>query len=183
MVEQPAVNRQAVGSSPTLGAIFFQRTFSEKCRSGGIGRRTGLKILRSLPIVPVRPRSPAPIYGDRLNNVLSATQINNDAGWSSWQLVGLITRRPQVQVLSPQPSNKCRPVGRLFYCLNERMKGLEPTSPAYFTRLQPQCKIRQRKELADCRQVTVGVRWQSHRTLSPQPRKSYGSNSYRFLFA
>ena len=30
-------------------------------RSGGIGRRTGLKILRSLPIVPVRPRSPAPI--------------------------------------------------------------------------------------------------------------------------
>ena len=24
------------------------------------------------------------------------------AGWSSWQLVGLITRRSQVQVLSPQ---------------------------------------------------------------------------------
>ena len=29
-------------------------------RGGGIGRRTGLKIPRSLPIVPVRPRSPAP---------------------------------------------------------------------------------------------------------------------------
>ena len=30
-------------------------------RGGGIGRRTGLKIPRSLPIVPVRPRSPAPL--------------------------------------------------------------------------------------------------------------------------
>ncbi len=28
----------------------------------------------------------------------------NIAGWSSWQLVGLITRRSQVQVLSPQPT-------------------------------------------------------------------------------
>ncbi len=28
-----------------------------------------------------------------------------DAGWSSWQLVGLITRRSQVQVLPPQPEN------------------------------------------------------------------------------
>ena len=27
----------------------------------------------------------------------------NIAGWSSWQLVGLITRRSQVQVLPPQP--------------------------------------------------------------------------------
>jgi hypothetical protein len=26
------------------------------------------------------------------------------AGWSSWQLVGLITRRSQVRVLSPQPA-------------------------------------------------------------------------------
>ena len=29
-----------------------------------------------------------------------------DAGWSSWQLVGLITRRSQVQVLLPQPSEE-----------------------------------------------------------------------------
>ena len=28
--------------------------------------------------------------------------VANVAGWSSWQLVGLITRRSQVQVLSPQ---------------------------------------------------------------------------------
>ena len=30
--------------------------------------------------------------------------LNDDiiAGWSSWKLVGLITRRSQVQVLSPQ---------------------------------------------------------------------------------
>ena len=54
------------------------------CRSGGTGRRTGLKILRDLPLVPVRFRS-------------------------SWQLVGLITRRSQVRVLPPQP-NKYGPL-------------------------------------------------------------------------
>ena len=59
------------------------------CRSGGTGRRTGLKILRDLPLVPVRFRSSAPYI--------------NIAGWSSWQLVGLITRRSQVRVLPPQP--------------------------------------------------------------------------------
>ena len=32
------------------------------CRSGGTGRRTGLKILRDLPPVPVRFRSSAPNY-------------------------------------------------------------------------------------------------------------------------
>lgn len=31
------------------------------CPSGGTGRRTGLKILRGLPLVPVRPRSRAPL--------------------------------------------------------------------------------------------------------------------------
>ncbi len=50
------------------------------CRGGGTGRRTGLKILRSLPIVPVRFRSSAPYK-------------LNIAEWSSWQLVGLITQR------------------------------------------------------------------------------------------
>ena len=60
------------------------------CRSGGTGRRTGLKILRDLPPVPVRFRSSAP-------------NIFNIAEWSSWQLVGLITRRSQVRVLPPQP--------------------------------------------------------------------------------
>ena len=29
------------------------------CRRGGIGRRTGLKILRDINLIPVRPRSPA----------------------------------------------------------------------------------------------------------------------------
>ena len=32
-----------------------------KCRCGGTGRRTGLKILRDLPPVPVRFRPSAPI--------------------------------------------------------------------------------------------------------------------------
>ena len=62
-----------------------------ECRSGGTGRRTGLKILRDLPLVPVRFRSSAPFF------------TLNIAGCSSWQLVGLITRRSQVRVLPPQP--------------------------------------------------------------------------------
>ena len=66
------------------------------CRSGGTGRRTGLKILRDLPLVPVRFRSSAPY-------------LLNIAEWSSWQLVGLITRRSQVRVLPPQP-NKYGPL-------------------------------------------------------------------------
>ncbi len=33
----------------------------------------------------------------------SCTVRPSVAGWSSWQLVGLITRRSQVRVLSPQP--------------------------------------------------------------------------------
>ena len=38
----------------------------DTCRSGGIGRRTGLKIRRSDRIVPVRPRSPVPeIYNGK----------------------------------------------------------------------------------------------------------------------
>ena len=43
------------------------------CRSGGTGRRTGLKILRWLNTVPVRFRSSAPTF-----------KLNNIAGWSSW---------------------------------------------------------------------------------------------------
>ncbi len=34
---------------------------------------------------------------------LKRTMQRIDAGWSSWQLVGLITRRSQVRVLPPQP--------------------------------------------------------------------------------
>ena len=34
-----------------------------------------------------------------------------DAGWSSWQLVGLITRRSQVQVLPPLPFVVCEEAG------------------------------------------------------------------------
>ena len=47
--------------------------------------------------VPVRFRSSAPYF------------LYNIAEWSSWQLVGLITRRSQVRVLPPQP-NKYGPL-------------------------------------------------------------------------
>ena len=43
--------KQGVTGSSPVGPI--------KCRRGGTGRRTGLKILRDLPPVPVRFRSPA----------------------------------------------------------------------------------------------------------------------------
>ena len=65
------------------------------CRSGGTGRRTGLKILRNLYF---RTGS-IPVFGTNFNI----------AEWSSWQLVGLITRRSQVRVLPPQP-NKYGPL-------------------------------------------------------------------------
>ncbi len=42
-------------------------------RSGGTGRRTGLKILRSLKTVPVRFRSPAP--GSAYNVAGSSSQV------------------------------------------------------------------------------------------------------------
>ena len=42
--------KQGVTGSSPVGPI---------CRRGGTGRRTGLKILRDLPPVPVRFRSPA----------------------------------------------------------------------------------------------------------------------------
>ena len=61
------------------------------CRSGGTGRRTGLKILRDL----YSRTGSIPVFGT----------IFNIAEWSSWQLVGLITRRSEVQVLPPQPVN------------------------------------------------------------------------------
>ena len=50
-----------------------------------------LKSCETYTFVPVRFRSSAPYF------------LYNIAEWSSWQLVGLITRRSQVQVLSPQP--------------------------------------------------------------------------------
>ena len=62
-----------------------------RCRSGGTGRRTGLKILRDL----YSRTGSIPVFGT----------IFNIAEWSSWQLVGLITRRSEVQVLPPQPVN------------------------------------------------------------------------------
>ena len=60
MVEHPAVNRQVVGSSPTLSAIILSR-------DGAV-----------------------------------------------WQLVGLITRRSQVQILLPQPCGEVAQLARAF---------------------------------------------------------------------
>ena len=47
-----------------------------KCRSGGTGRRTGLKILRSLPIVPVRFRSSAPLKSEGKTSFFMRKIIN-----------------------------------------------------------------------------------------------------------
>ena len=56
--------QRVIGSSP-IGSIqceaicIYVFAGIEECRRGGTGRRTGLKILRDLPPVPVRSRSPA----------------------------------------------------------------------------------------------------------------------------
>ncbi len=47
------------------------------CRSGGTGRRTGLKILRDLPLVPVRFRSSALIKQYRGVEQLAARRAHN----------------------------------------------------------------------------------------------------------
>ena len=97
MVEQPAVNRQAVGSSPTL------RARKKVSRGGGTGRRTGLKILRWLNTVSVRFRFSAPIKKPG----------ENDAGWSS--LVARRAHNPKVGGSNPSPAtikNYIRPCGQ-----------------------------------------------------------------------
>ena len=81
-VERMTVNHDVTGSSPVWGAIFFCSV--EGFPSGQRGRTVN-------PLAPpskVRILLPPPF---------------SIAGWSSWQLVGLITRRPEVRVLLPQP--------------------------------------------------------------------------------
>ena len=80
-------------------------------RSGGTGRRTGLKILRGLNFVPVRFRSPAP-------NVFSKLNI---AGWSS--LVARRAHNPKVVGSNPAPAPKKMSwtlVRDIFCCARDR---------------------------------------------------------------
>ena len=44
--------------------------------------------------------------------------VRNDAGWSSWQLVGLITRRPEVRVLPLLKLLRARIYSCSFFCYN-----------------------------------------------------------------
>ena len=41
-------------------------------------------------------------------------RAEDDAGWSSWQLVGLITRRSGVQIPPPQPHGSIAQLARAF---------------------------------------------------------------------
>ncbi len=90
MAEQPAVNRQVVGSSPTLGAIFT------KC--AGV-----VELVDTWDLKSYEKR-----FSYRFESGLRYHFVNqsNDAGQSRWQLVGLITRRSGVQVPLPQPLEK-----------------------------------------------------------------------------
>ena len=67
MVEHSAVNRGAVGSSPTLGAIFYYEMMRVVLNAGvyfsaGVVELADAQDLKSCDrkIVPVRSRSPAP---------------------------------------------------------------------------------------------------------------------------
>ena len=45
---------------------------------------------------------------------LPLVRAEDDAGWSSWQLVGLITRRSGVQIPPPQPYGSIAQLARAF---------------------------------------------------------------------
>src|SRR5690606_14426819 len=66
LVERSAHNRLVPGSSPGGPTRFPMQDYffwdDGKRRGGGIGRRTGLKILGWVTTVPVRFRSSAPIF-------------------------------------------------------------------------------------------------------------------------
>ena len=96
---------------------------SRKCLSGGIGRRTGLKILRALTLVSVQVRPQAPIVWRntqvwlkgpvlktgrsrkwrRGSNPFSSAKFISSRDGAARQLVGLITQRSLVQIHLPQP--------------------------------------------------------------------------------
>ncbi len=59
----------------------------------------------SSPVAGHLAPSPAkkPPFAAHGNLTFPANMLYLGAGWSSWQLVGLITRRSQVQILPPQP--------------------------------------------------------------------------------
>ena len=122
------------------------------CLSGGIGRRTGLKILRdsTLVSVQVRPQAPiimeeypSPVEGIGLENreVVKAAQgfeslflrqlylLSRDG--AARQLVGLITQRSLVQIQLPQPW--FRGVVVYHVCLSRRRSRVQtPSEPPFF---------------------------------------------------
>ena len=56
-------------------------------------------------------------YSSRVQ--ITATVLNfAPRGGAVWQLVGLITRRSQVQILSPQPDNEARTRNRPGFCVS-----------------------------------------------------------------
>ena len=127
-----------------------QQSAKRICRSGGTGRRTGLKILRWLNTVPVRFRSSAPSIYDRNGFI---------AGWSSWQLVGLITRRSQVQVLLPQPINMAEQLSWLEHSVHTRgVVGSSPISATIYAEVAEQADA---QDLKSCGSDTVPVRFRS----------------------
>ena len=94
-----------MSSSLTSGANLKRGTclasvFQER-RDGGIGRRTGLKIPRSLPIVPVRPRFPAPTLGKPIG---IASGITNKYRRGVEQFVARRAHNPEVRGSSPLPA-------------------------------------------------------------------------------
>lgn len=58
------------------------------------------------------------------NRKISPTFVPQIAGWSSWQLVGLITQRSQVRVLSPLPRKIAR--GIWLFSFYSGVFGLRP---------------------------------------------------------
>ena len=112
MAEHPAVNRQVVGSSPTFGAIAEVAELADAQDLKSCEQR----------------------YSYRFDSGLRH-QYHNDAEWSSWQLVGLITRRSLVQVLPPQPRGSIAQLGEnLPY--KQGVTGSIPVAPTNYVKVK-----------------------------------------------
>ena len=96
-LEHPAHNRTVIGSSPIRSTIFLDNKMDVLEHSFYFWKIT--QVWLKGPVLKTGSRGD-PSGG---SNPSSSAIYLYIAGWSSWQLVGLITRRSLVQVQPPQP--------------------------------------------------------------------------------
>ena len=83
------------------------------CRSGGTGRRTGLKILRSLKIVPVRFRSPAYILKCECSSMVEL-QPSKLVTWVRFPSLAFSLQKNSTREWLSGRASRCQREGRGF---------------------------------------------------------------------